>query len=432
MTGITGNTLILDMLDRAVRTGRLHHALLFHGPSGIGKYAAAIQLARRINCRSNPGQGCTDCAYCRQVRLPFPGHPDLVILKDAASPLIMRRKTFLERYFTETGLESGEIGVEPEAEYERTLDHLQSTGLIRARTTCREASEQTDVLYLDSSGSNQIRQAENGTGRLGAWLSKKLLVYSSSNLYRDTIKIEQIRRIQSVLSLHPYEAAAKMVIIDDAEKMNIAAQNCLLKTLEEPTGKSHLILVTANPSGLLPTIRSRCQPLRFQRLPATELKQLLMEQYGFSREAADTAFRFSEGSVQRALTVDNRDYERRKSSFERIFTDASERTAGDWAIHCVARILKPDEETGIEDHGQTLEDLFRWLYEKLHDMVHRGRTENLPILPGGRKPGLGHLIFLMNQLSRISSEKNFHIDIRLRLESVLIHLAGSADHESPS
>jgi len=76
------------------------------------------------------------------------------------------------------------------------------------------------------------------------------------------IAVDQIRRLITDLTLKPLRADARVAIISPAESMNSAAQNALLKTLEEPVGTTYLMLLAANPIRLLPTIRSRCQPLQ--------------------------------------------------------------------------------------------------------------------------------------------------------------------------
>jgi DNA polymerase III delta prime subunit len=78
-----------------------------------------------------------------------------------------------------------------------------------------------------------------------------------------TIQIKQIRELIDKLSFKPYSANFKIAIVDQAHLMNKEAQNCFLKFLEEPTEKTHLILVTAFPFLLLPTILSRVQKVRF-------------------------------------------------------------------------------------------------------------------------------------------------------------------------
>ncbi len=76
------------------------------------------------------------------------------------------------------------------------------------------------------------------------------------------ITVDQVRSIQSEIILKPYEGSHKVFIIEDAHRMNIAAANSFLKTLEEPPPDSILILITERPSDLTPTIVSRCQIIR--------------------------------------------------------------------------------------------------------------------------------------------------------------------------
>jgi len=81
------------------------------------------------------------------------------------------------------------------------------------------------------------------------------------------IGISEVRKVRHQLSLSPYSAPYKIALIDQAEKMTDEASNCLLKTLEEPSGKSILILITANQNSLLATIISRCQLIKFLSVP---------------------------------------------------------------------------------------------------------------------------------------------------------------------
>lgn len=120
----------------------------------------------------------------------------------------------------------------------------------------------------------------------------------------DEIKIDQVRQIQEDLSLRPFEGAAKTLIVDFAERMNPASSNAFLKTLEEPPGEALIILVTAMPQGLLPTIRSRCQELRFQPLPRHTLAQALARKRGISGEDAWFLAALAQGSMGRGLEMD--------------------------------------------------------------------------------------------------------------------------------
>lgn len=77
------------------------------------------------------------------------------------------------------------------------------------------------------------------------------------------IEINQVRSIQNFLSYKPYYGNAKTVIVEDAERMNQESQHCFLKSLEEPKGKTLILLLTQKPGLLMPTIASRCQQITF-------------------------------------------------------------------------------------------------------------------------------------------------------------------------
>jgi len=74
-----------------------------------------------------------------------------------------------------------------------------------------------------------------------------------------SIGIEAVRQVSSILKLKPYQSSVKIVIFLSADRITLQAQHALLKTLEEPSPHSALILETRNPYTLLPTVRSRCQ-----------------------------------------------------------------------------------------------------------------------------------------------------------------------------
>ncbi len=128
------------------------------------------------------------------------------------------------------------------------------------------------------------------------------------------IKIEQIRELQKDLSYRPLEAPRKFCIIDGADKMNPAAGNALLKTLEEPQGDALLILLTSHPEGVLDTIHSRCQSLPFGRLHRDTLKKVLQDRLGLGEVQGHILAALSEGSFKKALGRDRDLFlERRKT-----------------------------------------------------------------------------------------------------------------------
>ena len=118
------------------------------------------------------------------------------------------------------------------------------------------------------------------------------------------IKIDQVRALQREVSLMPVMSNLRMVIIDDAELMNSAAQNCLLKTIEEPSGLSKFILITSNRSRLLMTLLSRCMIINFERLRETNIEKEL-ERRGIAN-AAEIAV-IASGSIGQALKLAEND-----------------------------------------------------------------------------------------------------------------------------
>lgn len=86
-----------------------------------------------------------------------------------------------------------------------------------------------------------------------------------------TIKVDSMRRIIRDLSLHSSEGGARVVLLEDAQRIVVQAQNAMLKSLEEPASGTHFLLTVSGDTGLLPTVRSRC---RVVRLPAWERSQV--------------------------------------------------------------------------------------------------------------------------------------------------------------
>lgn len=89
------------------------------------------------------------------------------------------------------------------------------------------------------------------------------------------IKIDEIRELSWKLSLKPGISDFKVAVIDGAHGMNSEAQNCFLKTLEEPRGNSVIILISEYPNLLLPTIRSRTEEIRFHPVQKEDIEKYL-------------------------------------------------------------------------------------------------------------------------------------------------------------
>jgi DNA polymerase-3 subunit delta' len=114
------------------------------------------------------------------------------------------------------------------------------------------------------------------------------------------IKVEQVRDLIERAAYRPFEGRRRVVIIDEADALVPAAQNALLKTLEEPPSLSVFLLITARPDALLPTVRSRCPVLRFRPLGPDDVAAALVQR-GRTPADARLVAATADGSVGRAL-----------------------------------------------------------------------------------------------------------------------------------
>lgn len=125
---------------------------------------------------------------------------------------------------------------------------------------------------------------------------------------RDMITAEDVRDLAHFLHMSVAEGGRRVVIVDTADEMNPTAANALLKMLEEPPAKTTLLLLSHQPSGLLPTIRSRCRVLRLGTLPPADMAQALQHTgIDISGVNAAALAELSGGSVGEAVRLLNAD-----------------------------------------------------------------------------------------------------------------------------
>ena len=117
-----------------------------------------------------------------------------------------------------------------------------------------------------------------------------------------TIKIDQIRKMQEEISQKPIVSGKKVYIIRDCDLMTVEAQNCLLKTLEEPPEYAVIILTTSNESRILTTVKSRCLKIMFEQITEEKIKNYIVNNYD---NVDDKLIKMSEGSIGRAIELQN-------------------------------------------------------------------------------------------------------------------------------
>lgn len=154
-----------------------------------------------------------------------------------------------------------------------------------------------------------------------------------------SISVEEIReQLVNDMAIKPYSGRYKIYIIDEGEKMTPAAQNTLLKTIEEPPAYGIVIILTANREMLLQTILSRCVSLNLRPLADNDIKQYLIAHESIPDYQADMAVRFAGGNLGRAIDIAS------SEEFIQMRDD-------------VVRTLKNIDRMTVSDMGQTIKEL---------------------------------------------------------------------------
>ena len=119
------------------------------------------------------------------------------------------------------------------------------------------------------------------------------------------IKIEQIREMQRKIAEKPIISSRKVYIIENSDTMTKEAQNCLLKTLEEPPEYITIILICSNEDNLLSTIKSRCTRMHFEPLKENEIKKYL-EKAIPEQQISENIINLAQGSIGKAIKLNEK------------------------------------------------------------------------------------------------------------------------------
>jgi len=348
---ILGQRAAIELLERVVTSGRLPQALLFQGPSGIGKAATARALAATIQCAEEGPDACGKCLPC--LKAARGNHPDFLWI---------------------TRLPKKESAREEEADDDGDDDAGSATG----------------------------------------------------DLKRD-ITIEQIRDLTEHASFGPREGRRRVFVIDPADRMNLSAQNALLKTLEEPPGRSMLVLVTARPHVLLPTVRSRCFVVRFAAMATSDLAAAL-EARGMPRAEALARSALSDGRPRLAESLD---LDARRARREEILSALETAAAGGKALvrlpALAAKLAGRDEESlveGLDLATALLRDAQRAsLGLPVGSLVHADLHGRLEALGSGIEPRRASDVIRFADRAR--DDLRFSLNKTLIAESLLAAIAGA-------
>ena len=236
------------------------------------------------------------------------------------------------------------------------------------------------------------------------------------------ISIAQLRDLQRELALRPYEAPRKACIMEPADRMNLNSANSFLKTLEEPPGNALIILLTENADMLLPTIRSRCQLVRFAPL-SSESVMLLLKRNGMDDAAASLLSQLANGSMQRAAELDGDALAQRHEAVIKHLATLS--------LDRIATVFTASEELG-GNRDETLE-LLDILLSFARDMIHLAsgcsdiiNTTIRPTLEGlVSRLNLERTLQLAEDILETRRSVQRNANVKLALDHLFIKMAGA-------
>jgi len=212
----------------------------------------------------------------------------------------------------------------------------------------------------------------------------------------NSIKIAQIRKLQSDILVKPYKSY-KIYVIDEAQKMTVEAQNALLKTLEEPPKYAIIILITNNKESLLDTIKSRCEIIKFTPIPLVEVADYLT-QTGVDKNRASLLANFSRGSMQKAIELS-------ESEDFHIMRDEVQKYVETFLTGSMLDIM--DIQNSIEKYKDNITNVLDLLVNYFRDiMMVKENVDSSMII------NLDRLVFIKNMSTKITySQLSKIIDI---------------------
>ena len=145
------------------------------------------------------------------------------------------------------------------------------------------------------------------SGAEGRLFVLRRAVDEKTNRLRAVITVDEARKLKHFFAFSAADGGRRVVIVDAADEMNVSAANALLKVLEEPPEKTFLILISHQPSRLLPTIRSRCRELRLAQLGTDDMARALAEAGVAPDAITPELLALADGSVGEAVQMLNLD-----------------------------------------------------------------------------------------------------------------------------
>jgi DNA polymerase-3 subunit delta' len=356
---VYGQTEVKARIERALGASLSANSLLFEGPYGVGKERMAFWLARLLLCEA--GRSCGRCLPCGKVlRLT---HPDVRWMVPAPGE--------------DSGAGDGDgEGSERQSEREKFL-------------TAAMEKKREEPFFVPRS-QRQLGHSADSMRQLIAWCAKR-----------------------------PFEAERKIVIIRDADSMAPGIANLFLKLLEEPPRDTVLILTSAMPHRLLPTVLSRCMRFRFPSVGENTIAEALVAYRGLSRERASLLSKLAQGSLLRAIDLADGQEGGREDAL-RLFGLA----ATGKAAQCYDAVL-----ASARAGGEPLERILSFMILVTRDLLVRAegggedRLVNIDLIDKMKKLegkwDRGRMGELILELERIRDDLRYHVNQEVALWKAL-------------
>ncbi len=240
---------------------------------------------------------------------------------------------------------------------------------------------------------------------------------------KGTVPVDSIRGLQQELSRTSFAGRYKVCIVDEAEKMNDASQNSLLKTLEEPTPETLLVLITGQPYQLLPTVRSRCQQVTFEPLATSVAAELIREKKSVDEATATLLASVTGGSPGKALSIDISDFEGLRERLVHGFGQDQGKE-----LFSLAEELSREKETldfRINLVRLWFRDLMIYkLYQGEEHLINRDKLEE--IVAQSRLWSVEHLLNGLFWIEEHALSLEANVSPRLSMETLVLRMAPGA------
>jgi DNA polymerase-3 subunit gamma/tau len=270
-----------DLLIADIAARRLPPAMLFSGPDASGKLTAALELARVLSCAEGTARWTCACGAC--ARSKELTHQDLLIMGPrnstleirAAAAAFLREKTVATRFLFIRSIRKLAIRFSPA---------LAAEDDTRAQKAAPLLAEMEELLE-EISPSRELPEGPALEKTVGSLVedAEKL----ETDFMYDSIPVSQVRSASSWARLSP-AGKKKVLIVENADRMQDSARNAFLKVLEEPPEDVVFILTTSRRGAIMPTILSRVRTYAFVDRPEAAQNEVIVRVFHDTPEAKES------------------------------------------------------------------------------------------------------------------------------------------------